>query len=107
MFSLIILLGLSYPKSLMVMMKPESSNKEQIQDRVVGCCFAGSPELDAATMSMMAHEHDLPSIALAHRLKRELRIIGSWLDQVDETARVLDIGCGAGTWVEVFARAFG
>ena len=88
-------------------MKLESIGEDQIEDSTVESYFAGGSGTDAATMSMMAHEHDIPSSAVAYRLTRELKTIHDWLDQVDDSGRVLDIGCGAGAWVEVFAQRYG
>lgn len=90
-----------------MMMKLEPGGEDQIEDRAVESYFDGGSGTDAATMSMMAHEHDIPPSAVAYRLTRELRTIQDWLDQVDDSARVLDVGCGGGAWVEVFAQRYG
>ena len=57
-------------------------------------------------MSMMAHEYNLPSNAVAYRLGKELRTINPWLNGVSKSGRVLDVGCGAGAWVEIFALRY-
>ena len=88
-------------------MKLEPIGEDQIEDGAVERYFDGGSGTDAATMSMMAHEHDIPSSAVAYRLTRELKTIHDWLDQVEDSGRVLDIGCGAGAWVEVFAQRYG
>jgi SAM-dependent methyltransferase len=88
-------------------MGPDSSNEDQIDDAVVERYFDGAGGTAPAAMSVMAHEHNLPSRAIAYRLKNELRIIGPWLDNVSKSGRVLDVGCGAGTWVEIFAKRYG
>ena len=82
----------------------EPSYEEQIDDDVVERYFDGAGGTAPAAMSMMAHEHNLPSGAVAYRLSRELRTISQWLDTVAESGRVLDVGCGAGAWVEIFAN---
>ena len=91
--------------------KPEPANSQQIDDAVVESYFGGTGGLGstdgAAAMSMMSHEHNLPSSALAYRLRKELSTIGGWLDMMDDSARVLDLGCGAGAWVEIFAQRYG
>lgn len=84
----------------------EPPHEEQIDDDVVERYFDGASGTAPAAMSMMAHEHNLPSGAVAYRLSRELRIISPWLDTVGESGRVLDVGCGAGAWVEIFASRY-
>ena len=79
----------------------------QIDDAVVKRYFDGAEGTSAAAMSVMSHEHNLPARAVGYRLGRELRTIGPWLDAVDRSGRVLDVGCGAGAWVEVFANRYG
>ena len=61
---------------------------------------------DAAAVSMMAHEHDLPTDAAVYRLRKEAQAIGDWLDAVPRSGRVLDLGCGAGSWLAVFANRY-
>lgn len=86
---------------------PEPSHEGQIDDAVVKRYFDGANGTSAAAMSVMSHEHNLPARAIGYRLSKELRIIGPWLNAVDRSARVLDVGCGAGAWVEVFANRYG
>ena len=57
-------------------------------------------------MSMMAHGHNLPLNAMAQRLAKEQRTIRRWLDAVDHSGKILDVGCGAGAWVEIFANRY-
>jgi SAM-dependent methyltransferase len=87
-------------------MKPESEDLRQIDDAVVESYFDGAGGTTAAAMSMMAHGHNLPLNSVAHRLAKELRIISGWLDALADSGRVLDVGCGAGAWVEIFAKRF-
>ena len=87
-------------------LKPEPASSQQIDDDVVESYFGGTGGDAAAAMSMMAHEHDLPSRALDYRLRKELTTVGEWLDLVGGSGRVLDLGCGAGAWVELFARRY-
>ena len=84
----------------------EPSHDEQIDDNVVERYFEGASGTSPAAMSMVAHEHNLPSSTVAYRLNKELRIISGWLDAVPESGRVLDVGCGAGAWVEIFANRY-
>lgn len=84
----------------------EPPQEEQIDDDVVERYFDGASGTAPAAMSMMVHEHNLPSAAVAYRLSRELNIISPWLDTIGASARVLDVGCGAGAWVEIFANRY-
>ena len=87
-------------------MDGEPSQENQIDDEVVERYFDGAGGTAPEAMSMMAHEHNLPPGAVAYRLSRELRTIGPWLDAVSISGRVLDVGCGAGAWVEIFANRY-
>ena len=87
-------------------MNPESHGQQQIDDSVVESYFDGAGGTTAASMSMMAHGHNLPLNAMAQRLAKEQRTIRGWLDAVDHSGKVLDVGCGAGAWVEIFADRY-
>jgi protein-L-isoaspartate O-methyltransferase len=87
-------------------MERESSLDKQIDDAAVQRYFDGADGTAPAAMSMMAHEYNLPSNAVAYRLGKELRTINPWLNAVSKSGRVLDVGCGAGAWVEIFARRY-
>jgi len=87
-------------------MEPKADHQEQIDDAVVESYFDGSGGKTAAAMSMVAHEHNLPAQSVAHRLGKEQRAINRWLESVDASGRVLDVGCGAGAWVEIFATRY-
>ena len=87
-------------------MNPESHVRQQIDDAVVEHYFNGAGGTTAASMSMMAHGHNLPLSAMAQRLAKEQRTIRGWLDAVDHSGKVLDVGCGAGAWVEIFANRY-
>lgn len=78
--------------------------EQQINDATVKCYFNSARGGTAATVSMMAHEHNLPTSAARYRLHKEIRTISDWLNAVCDSGRVLDVGCGAGTWAEIFAR---
>ena len=87
-------------------MNSESPVQQQIDDAVVENYFNGAGGTTAASMSMMAHGHNLPLNAIAQRLAKEQRTIRGWLDSVDYSGKVLDVGCGAGAWVEIFANRY-
>ena len=87
-------------------MNSESHVQQQIDDAVVEHYFNGGGGTTAASMSMMAHGHNLPLNAIAQRLAKEQRTIRGWLDAVDYSGKVLDVGCGAGAWVEIFANRY-
>jgi len=80
--------------------------EQQIDDAAVKRYFDGAGGGTAATVSMMAHEHNLPASAARYRLHKEIRTISDWLNAVGDSGRVLDVGCGAGTWAEIFARRY-
>lgn len=82
------------------------TGQPQIDDAVVESYFDGAGGTTAASMSMMAHGHNLPPNAVAHRIAREQRTIRDWLDAVPSSGKVLDVGCGAGAWVEIFANRY-
>ncbi len=83
----------------------DSTNPE-IDDATVKRYFDSAREGTAATVSMMTHGHNLPASAARYRLHKELRTIGDWLSAVPDSGRVLDVGCGAGAWTEIFARRY-
>ena len=87
--------------------KREKPTEPEIDDDAVKRYFEGTGGSQAAAaMSMMTHEHNLPSAAVDYRLSKEIATIQSWLEAVGYSGRVLDVGCGAGAWVEIFANRF-
>ncbi len=82
------------------------ANEQQIDDATVQRYFNGAGSSMAATLSMMAHEHNLPASAARYRLSKEIRTIRDWLNSVCDSGRVLDVGCGAGVWAEIFAKRY-
>ncbi len=87
-------------------MNLRDSAEQQIDDAIVQRYFEGAGGGTAATVSMMAHEHNLPASAARYRLHKEMQTISDWLDAVGDSGRVLDVGCGAGAWAEVFAQRY-
>ena len=82
------------------------SSEQQIDDVAVQRYFNCAGGSTAAAISMIAHEHNLPTNAARYRLSKEIRTISDWLDSVCDSGRVLDVGCGAGTWAEIFAGRY-
>jgi SAM-dependent methyltransferase len=87
-------------------MKVKSSAEGRIDAEAVRRYFNRLGNGSAAAVSMMAHEHNLPVDAALYRLRKELQTISDWLDAVPVTGRVLDLGCGAGGWLTVFANRY-
>ncbi len=87
-------------------MNLRDSAEQQIDDATVQRYFEGAGGGTAAAVSMMAHEHNLPASAARYRLHKEMQTISDWLDAVGDSGRVLDVGCGAGAWAEVFAQRY-
>ncbi len=88
-------------------MKLSSCSKGTIEAEAVRRYFNRPSHGSATTVSMMAHEHNLPIDAARYRLRQEAQTISDWLDAVPVTGRVLDLGCGAGGWLAVFANRYG
>ena len=78
----------------------------QIDRAAVERYFNGGAAGTAATVSMMAHEHCLPDSASRYRRRRELRTIVDWVGPIGGSGHMLDVGCGAGAWAEIFARRY-
>ncbi|MCK4838031.1 MAG: class I SAM-dependent methyltransferase [Desulfobulbaceae bacterium] len=87
-------------------MNHHNSTQQQIDDATVKRYFDAAGGGTAATVSMMAHEHNLPPSAAQYRRHKEIRTISDWLNAVCKSGRVLDIGCGAGAWAEIFATRY-
>jgi SAM-dependent methyltransferase len=88
------------------MNKPDSSDK-RIDYTVVRRYFQAAGSNTAATASYMAHEQNLPESSVRYRMRKEIATIADWLEAVPRAGRVLDLGCGAGTWTKVFADRYG
>lgn len=80
--------------------------KQQINNTAVKKYFDNAQFGTAATISMMTHEFNLPPSAANYRLHKESETIYDWLAAVHHTGSVLDVGCGAGTWSEIFAERY-
>jgi SAM-dependent methyltransferase len=87
-------------------MKHHGPTKPQIDDEAVKRYFDSAKGGTAATVSMMTHEFNLPASAARYRLYKEILTISDWLGAVYDTGRVLDVGCGAGAWTEIFAKRY-
>ncbi len=62
---------------------------------------------DAESASYMAHEQGLPADCVEHRFALERAVVDTWFAGLGPTASVLDVGCGAGAWTQLFARRYG
>lgn len=87
-------------------MKHHDPSKPQIDDAAVKKYFDNAKGGTAATVSMMTHEFNLPASAARYRLEKEIETISDWLGEVNESGRVLDVGCGAGAWSEIFSKRY-
>ena len=62
---------------------------------------------EAESASYMAHEQGLPRDCIEHRFALERVVVDRWFAALGPTASVLDVGCGAGAWTELFAQHYG
>ena len=62
---------------------------------------------EAESASYMAHEQGLPPGCVEHRFALERAVVDRWFAGLGPTASVLDVGCGAGAWTELFAQRYG
>ena len=83
----------------------QSSTEPQIDDAIVKNYFDNASG-SAASVGMMAHEHNLPASAARYRVRKETETISDWLKEIHDSGRVLDVGCGAGTWLEIFSKRY-
>ena len=84
----------------------QHSTDPQINDAAVKRYFDNAKGGSAANVSMMTHEYNLPASAVRYRLNKEIQTIRDWLNAVPDSGRVLDVGCGAGAWSEIFAQRY-
>jgi SAM-dependent methyltransferase len=61
---------------------------------------------EADSASYMAHEQGLPPGCIEHRFALEQAVVDRWFAELAPTAAVLDVGCGAGAWTELFAQRY-
>ena len=80
---------------------------EQINYAVVQQYFEVITTETAVSASYMAHAQNLPPDSVRYRLRGEVATITDWLAEMPADGKVLDLGCGAGTWTEIFARRCG
>lgn len=83
------------------------STSDEVIDSVAVRRYFEGVGASASAASSMAHERTLPPAANLYRKEQELMTLGDWLDSVPSTARVLDVGCGAGNWTTIFAARYG
>jgi trans-aconitate methyltransferase len=87
-------------------MSSPGSSDQRIDYTVVRRYFQSAASDTAATASYMAHEQNLPDNSVRYRLRKEIETIDDWLEMVPQAGRVLDVGCGAGTWTKIFADRY-
>lgn len=87
-------------------MKHKNPTEAQIDDAAVKKYFDNAAGGTADTVSMMTHEFNLPASAARYRLQKEIDTINDWLGPVNDSGRVLDVGCGAGAWSEIFSQRY-
>jgi SAM-dependent methyltransferase len=61
----------------------------------------------AESASYMAHEQGLPADCVEYRFALERAVVDGWFAALGPTSSVLDVGCGAGAWTELFAQRYG
>ena len=61
---------------------------------------------EAESASYMAHEQGLPASCVEHRFALERAVVDRWFAGLEPTASMLDVGCGAGAWTELFAQRY-
>lgn len=79
---------------------------ESINYETVRRYFDKTANKATAAASYLAHDHELPESVVKYRFAKESQALEAWLQAVPASARVLDVGCGAGAWTTVFARRF-
>jgi SAM-dependent methyltransferase len=87
-------------------MRRPGSSDQRIDYTAVRRYFQAAGNNTAATASYMAHEQNLPESSVRYRMRKEIATIADWLDAVPQAGRVLDLGCGAGTWTKIFANRY-
>ena len=60
----------------------------------------------AAAASYMAHEQGLPQACVDYRFAREQAVVDRWFRSLTGASAVLDVGCGAGAWMALFAQRY-
>ena len=87
-------------------MNSSKASGQRIDYKIVQRYFQAAGSKTAATASYMAHEQNLPEDSVRYRLRKEIATVADWFDAVPPTGRVLDLGCGAGSWTKIFANRY-
>ncbi|PCJ66699.1 MAG: hypothetical protein COA58_04360 [Bacteroidetes bacterium] len=90
-----------------IMIDDQSNEDEhQLNNRAIKRYFEKTNKGSASSVSMMTHEYNFPTSAATYRLRKEQRTLRKWLDGIDSSGSVLDVGCGSGSWMEIFAKRY-
>lgn len=88
------------------LMDQHNTRDKQIDNAAVKRYFDSAKDGTADTVSMMTHDYKFPASAAKYRLSKEVKTIQDWLDMVSGTGQILDVGCGAGAWAEIFGKNY-
>lgn len=93
------------------MTKPEtgderSSREASISYDVVRRYWNEAALRSAFSASYMAHEQGLPDDCVRYRFEKESAVVDNWFKDLPSSASILDVGCGAGTWLMHFAGSY-
>ncbi|MGH9087550.1 MAG: class I SAM-dependent methyltransferase [Acidimicrobiales bacterium] len=85
---------------------PANQSEEHRLDYELVRSYWEEAALEADSASYMAHEQGLPRSCVEHRFALEQVVVERWFARLGPAASVLDVGCGAGAWVELFTQRY-
>ena len=83
-----------------------SSREDSISYDVVRQYWNRAAVRSAFSASYMAHEQGLPDDCVRYRFEKESAVVDGWFKDLPSSASILDVGCGAGTWLMHFAGRY-